>query len=122
MIDLARLPPELAAYTAAQWSDNKCLVFHGELSPFSNFHSTPFTMENQQFPTSEHYIQYNKAMFFDDTFTAIAIFNCMMPYEAKQLSHQINRSTEQIHMNGERMLIIYVTRECMRSSIRTQIY
>ena len=37
--DLHRLPIELAAYKAAQKEDENTIVFHGELSPYSNFHS-----------------------------------------------------------------------------------
>ena len=88
--DLHRLPPELAAHKAAQCSDNHSLVFHGELSPFSNFHKTPFVHENQHFVTSEHFIQYQKAMYFGDSYTTNAILSSSMPYEAKRLSYQIN--------------------------------
>ena len=66
------------------------MVFHRELSPFSNFHTAPFTIDNQQFPISEHYVQYNKAIYFGDTYTANAMLNCSTPHEAKRLSHQIN--------------------------------
>ena len=88
--DLARLPPDLAAYKAAQHSDDKSLVFHREPSPFSNFHTATFTIDNQQFLISEHYIQYSKAIYFRDTHTANTILNCLTPHEVKRLIHQIN--------------------------------
>ena len=69
--------------------DAESLVFHGELSLYSNFHHAPFNIDGQEF-TSEHFIQYNKAMYFGDTFTAIAILNSTTPYEARRLSYQIN--------------------------------
>ena len=50
--------------------------------------------ENQQFATSEHFIQYQKAMYFRDSSTANAILNSSMPYEAKRLSYQINGSNQ----------------------------
>ena len=90
MKDLSHLPQDLAAYKAAQHTDNHSLVFHWELSPYSNFHSAPFVYDNQHFATSEHFIQYQKAMFFGDTFTANAILNSSTPYEARRLSYQIN--------------------------------
>ena len=88
--DLHRLQVELAAYNAAQKEDENTIVFHGELSPYSNFHPLPFVIEGQRFPTAEHWIQYSKAMFFGDSFVANAILNCESPYEAKKLSYQIN--------------------------------
>ena len=47
-------------------------------------------IDGQEFSTSEHYIQYCKAMYFGDTFVANAILNSSTPYEAKKLSYQIN--------------------------------
>ena len=38
--DLARLQPELATFKAAQKTNSESIVFHGELSPYSNFHYT----------------------------------------------------------------------------------
>ena len=90
MKDLARLPPDLAAYKAAQKSDTSSIVFHSELYPYSNFHSAPFTIDGQHYPMSEHYIQYSKAMMFGHTFMANAILNADTPYEVKNLSYQIN--------------------------------
>ena len=88
--DLHQLPVELAAYKAAQKEDENTIVFHGELSPYSNFHPSPFVIEGQRFPTAEHWIQYNKAMFFGDSFVANAILHCESPYQAKKLSYQVN--------------------------------
>ena len=36
--DIAKLPEEVAAYKSAQKVDDNRLAFHGEFSPFSNFH------------------------------------------------------------------------------------
>ena len=81
---IGRLPPDLAAYKAAQKSDTSSIVFHGELSPYSNFHSATFVVDGEKFPTSEHYIQYNKAMMFGDTYTANAVLKVDTPYKAKK--------------------------------------
>ena len=40
--DLHRLPPDLAAYKAVQKTDSENIEFHGELSPWANFHKSPF--------------------------------------------------------------------------------
>ena len=88
--DLHQLLPELAAYKTAQCTDNHSLVFHGELSPFSNFHKAPFVYDNQHFATSEYFIQYQKAMYFGDSYIANAILSISSPYETKRLSYQIN--------------------------------
>ena len=99
--DIGRLPPDLTTYKATQKSDTSSIVFHGELSSYSNFHSAPFIVDGQKFPTSEHYIQYNKAMMFGDTYTANAILKTDTPYEVKKLSYQINGiNKEEWHERG----------------------
>ena len=89
--NLAKLPPTLAAFKAVQKMNTESLVFREQLSPYSNFHYAPFNIDGQEF-TSEHYIQYSKAMHFGDMFTANTIVNSTTPYKAKRLSYQINRT------------------------------
>ena len=54
------LPLELAAYKAAEKSNETHLVFAGELSPYSNLHKSSFTINGQEFHSSEQWIQYQK--------------------------------------------------------------
>ena len=82
--DIGGLPLDLAAYKVAQKSDTSSIVFHGKLSPFSNFHNATFVIDGEKFPTSEHYIQYQKAMLFGDTYTANTILKAETPFEAKK--------------------------------------
>ena len=60
MENIGELPTEIAAFKAAEKSNDSHIVFHGELSPYSNFHPCKFTLDNIVFPTAEHYIQYQK--------------------------------------------------------------
>ena len=55
-----RLPMGLEAYRAAEKSDNDTIAFHGELSPLSNFHHSPFTIDNHIFHSTDQWIQYQK--------------------------------------------------------------
>ena len=59
--DLHRLPSELAPYKATQKTNSTTIGFQGELSPWSNFHHSPFKMDGKQFITAEHWVQYTKA-------------------------------------------------------------
>ena len=65
-------------------------MFHGEISPYSNFHTSPFETDGQRYSCSEHWIQYSKAMLFGDAFTANKILQADTPYEMNKLSYQIN--------------------------------
>ena len=67
--DIPNLPPDLAAYKAAEKSNDTHLVFAGELSPYSNLHRSPFTLNGQQFHSSELQIQYQKALAFSDSYS-----------------------------------------------------
>ena len=69
MDNLGDLPAELAAYQAVEKSNDTALVFHRELSLYSNFHPNPFIIHGICFPSAEHYIQYHKALLFGDSVT-----------------------------------------------------
>ena len=82
--DLHQLPPDLALYKVAQKEDNVTIAFHGSLSLWSNFHTSPFMLEGKRFKTVEHWIQYSKVTYFGDTHTATEIMNSDTPQEAKK--------------------------------------
>ena len=44
--DLSRLPLESALYRVAKRSNDSYIAFQGELSPYSNFHHSPFQLDN----------------------------------------------------------------------------
>ena len=88
--DIANLPMDLAAYKAAEKSNDTHIIFSGELSPYSNFHHSPFTINGQQFHSSEQWVQYQKALTFGDSFTANQILQCETPLECKKLGYNIN--------------------------------
>ena len=70
-------------------------MFHGELSPYSNFHPDKFTLEDLVFPTAEHYIQYQKALYFGDSVTANSILKSATALDAKRLSYKIENFNKQ---------------------------
>ena len=86
---LDKLPEILAPYKAAQHTTTECLVFHGQHTPLSNFHPSTFNIEKHKFNSAEHYIQYKKAIHFNDHKTATKILQCKHAHEAKTLSHNI---------------------------------
>ena len=86
---LSRLPTDLAPYKTAQINSNTCTIFHGQHSPLSNFHHSPFTIDDQEFQTAEKYIQYQKACHFNDQITAEKILISKDLFESKTLSHNI---------------------------------
>ena len=88
--DIGKLPEDLAVYKAAEKSDAEKLAFHGEWSPYSNFHNVPFTANGQKYNISEHWIQFQKALLFGDSHTANLILQSDSPYEAKKLGYQIS--------------------------------
>ena len=65
------------------------LVFHGEWSPYSNLHPSPFLVDGVLFKSAEHYIQYQKSLFFGDSIMVNQILKSQTPIEAKRLSHNI---------------------------------
>ena len=88
--DLSKLPADLTAYKAAEKSNDTHLVFAGELSPYSNFHHSPFVVNGQHFHSSEQWVQYQKEFTFGGSFTANQLLQCETPLECKELSYNIN--------------------------------
>ena len=87
--DIHRLPTGLEAYRAAEKSDNDTIAFHGELSPLSNFHHSPFMIDNHIFHSTEQWIQYQKCLMFGDSHMANLILRSENALEAKRLSYKI---------------------------------
>ena len=93
MENLGDLPAELVAYQVAEKSNDTTLVFlvfHSELSLYSNFHPSPFTIDGICFPSAEHYIQYHKALLFGHSVTANSILKSGTSLESKKLSYNIS--------------------------------
>ena len=88
--ELDRLPAEIAAYKAAEKSNDSHIIFAGELSPYSNFHPSSFTIKGQTYHSSEQYIQYQRVLTFSDSYVANKILNAETAIECKRLSYQIN--------------------------------
>ena len=66
------------------------LAFHGEFSPFSNFHKSPFIWKHINFHCAEQFIQYQKAVKANDIIVAEEILKCDQALEAKKLGYRIN--------------------------------
>ena len=88
--DISKLPPDLAAFKSSEKSNETHLVFAGELSPYSNFHPSPFIINGQSFHSSEQWVQYQKVLTFGDSYMANQILQSNTALECKRLSHNIN--------------------------------
>ena len=97
--DISKLPSDLAAYKVAEKSNDTHLVFVGELSPYSNFHHSPFVINGQRFHSSEQWVQCQKVLTFGDSFTANQILQCETALECKKLSYSINGVDKEKWMN-----------------------
>ena len=87
--DLNKLPNDLSGYHASSKSNGSTTVFFGELSPFSNFHTAHFTIDDKHYFCSEQYIQEQKSLEFKDTTTANKILLCETAQECKNLSRNV---------------------------------
>ena len=88
------LPYGLQSLKVGQGSEKKLTTcdgtaFYGSNSFLSNFYPSEIAENNLIFPTSEHFFQYKKALYFQDAATASAIYKAHTPKQAKTLSHQI---------------------------------
>ena len=89
MDNISNLPQDIAAYKAAERCNDSHIIFHGELSPYSNFHLAKLTIDEVEFPSAEHYIKYQKSLFCRDSVTANQILKSESMLEAKKMSYRI---------------------------------
>ena len=94
--NIGELPTELSGFHVSSKSDDDTYAFFGELNPFSNFHPSPFKLNNITYNTSEHYIQSEKAKYYGDSNLEIAILSCDTALEAKKMGHQIIKPKDMI--------------------------
>ena len=83
--DLHKLPNDLSGYHASSKSDDETTVYFGELSPFSNFHKSPFQLSRKSYFCSEQFIQEQKCLEFKNNITAEMITLCENAQECKKL-------------------------------------
>lgn len=57
--------------------------------PYSNWASSPFTLDGVNFSCEEQHMMYTKAMFFGDTETAQKVLDAVTPGEQKALGRQV---------------------------------
>ena len=92
--NIGELPSELSGFHVSSKSNEDTYAFFGELNPFSNFHPSPFKLNNITYNTSEHYIQSEKAKHYGDSNMELAILSCETALEAKKLGHQISKPND----------------------------
>ena len=94
--NISELPSELSGFHVSSKSNEDTYAFFGELNPFSNFHPSPFKLNNITYNTSEHYIQSEKDKHYGDSNMELAILSCETALEAKKLGHQITKPKDTI--------------------------
>jgi ribA/ribD-fused uncharacterized protein len=87
---LHELPPDLKLQTLFTKSENGVTIFSSKYSPLSNLYSEfPFSIDGQQYCSSEQYIQHCKAMLFKDESMAAKIMTEKNPYEIMALGKKV---------------------------------
>lgn len=86
---LTQLPKSLKFWINNIRSSDLCLVWHGNLSPFSNFFWAPIVILGVEYKFNEQYINGFKAIFFGDKTTHSKIMACRNPYECKKLGLRV---------------------------------
>ena len=68
--NIHQLPHELSGFHVSSRTNSSTFGFFGELSPFSNFHQSRFTLKGREYSCMEQFIQREKAVHFRDYETA----------------------------------------------------
>ncbi len=86
---ITQIPSTLPFWSSNVRSNDKCFVWHGNLSPFSNMFRLKVVIAGVLYYYGEQYIQGFKAVKFDDRETYRKIMASRDPYEMKRLSYDI---------------------------------
>lgn len=78
--------------------------------PFSQWHRSPFTLDNQTFVTAEQYMMYKKALLFDDTSIARLIMETSDPRMQKKLGRAVSNYDDSVWSNIADEIVYYGNR------------
>ena len=87
--NLHTLPSELDPAEVTSKTNSNTIAFFGELNPFSNFHEAKFNYEGEKFYCCEQFIQWKKAVFFNDRITEKRILNSVDALKCKEAAKDI---------------------------------
>ena len=85
---LHKLPERISSYNVSTKENDEVVGFFGELSPFSNFHPSPFRYNEQDYHCAKQLIQHEKAKLFGDIETEDKILKARSAIECKQLAYE----------------------------------
>ena len=87
--NLHTLPSELEPMKVTSKTNSEVHAFFGELNPLSNFHPCTFTLDDEEFHSSEQWIQYKKAEYCKDRLAKERIMNSEDALECKEIARDI---------------------------------
>ena len=87
--NLHTLPVELEPAKVTSKMNDEVYAFFGELNPLSNLHPCKFTVNNEEFHSSEQWIQSRKAEFCKDRITMNRIMNSEDALDSKETAKDI---------------------------------
>ena len=79
LANLNQLPEDLSPFSITSKESDTCVGFFGALNPLSNFHPAKFEINDEEFISSEQYIQSRKAEHFSDHSSYQKIMNAGSP-------------------------------------------
>ena len=85
---LHKLPEKISSYNVLTKQNDEVVGFFGELSPFSNFHPSPFRYKEHDYHCAEQLIQHEKAKLFGDFETEDKILKVKSTIECKQAAYE----------------------------------
>ena len=88
--NLHTLPEDLDPIESTSKTNDTIIGFFGELHPFSNFYPCKFTCDEQEFHSSEQFIQMKAAEYFEDKIAKERIMNASDAQECKEIARDIN--------------------------------
>jgi ribA/ribD-fused uncharacterized protein len=86
-----QIPESLQLHNSSMISTENTVVFASKHAALSNLHVCPIKIEGQEFNSTEQYIQYSKALLFNDQASAAKILDETDTFKQMMLGKKINR-------------------------------
>ena len=86
-------------------SKEKFTFFFRKGSPFSQWHSTEFTVDDVEFTTAEQFMMYQKAVLFNDSKIAQKILETDSPKEQKALGRKVSNFDDLVWRKNREIIV-----------------
>ncbi len=102
--NLYQLPKGINYYQGNHASSENSIAWFGILSPYSNFHWAPFSVDDGNYVCPEQFISASLARKFDQEDIYVQVMATVDPYEMKRLAYRVKESDKYVEADWHNII------------------